>query len=117
MVVQIEQLPRQPIVIFSFSGALNVELAHEAERNATELIESLGSYYAVIDLREVQNMDLIEIINLLETQDIPSWITDTRISVALVSNTVIKPETSIAYPVFQSMDRALQYLVSQITDH
>lgn len=57
-------------------------------------------------LKSNSRMDLIEIINFLEAQGIPSWMTDTRISVVFVVGIILKPEASIEFPLFTSLDSA-----------
>lgn len=53
MAVQIERALDEPVVIFTFNNTLDEQTIQEANIDADDLLHTLGTFYAVLDVREL----------------------------------------------------------------
>jgi hypothetical protein len=86
MPVSIEEFVDEPIVTFRFEEVLDAETAHEANEEALNMLAEMGSYYAVLDLRDLP-MLVKDALRMLKAQGDgePDMISHPRIHYVVVS--------------------------------
>src|SRR5690606_16370816 len=110
MPILVERAVDDPIVRFIFEGQLDAETIQEANTQMQLLLEELGSFYAIVDIRGTETT-FGEAAALLESPDTPSVVAEPRIKfVYLGQNVPQDPTNQQRVPVFGSKEAAEEYV-------
>ena len=110
MPIRVEQAVDDPIVTFIFVGGLDAETVRSANEQATLLLEQMGTYYAILDIRDVE-ITIGEALALLDPHNAPGLISDPRINPVIVGHPIPgDPTDKYQYPVFDNRQDATEYI-------
>jgi hypothetical protein len=114
MPILVERAVDEPIVRFVFEGMLDAETVQEANTQMAALLEELGSFYAVIDIRGLETT-FGEAAALLEGPNSPSVVAEPRIKFVYLGQTVPDdPTNQQRVPVFKSKEAAFDFIRQEI---
>ena len=116
MPVSIEEFIDEPIVVFRFEDTLDNATAREANDEALDILSTVGSYYAVLDFRDLP-MALGDALRFLKEQrdGKPDMISHPGIHYVVVNRKVLQPGAAklIGVPepvVFSRKDDAIDHI-------
>jgi hypothetical protein len=106
MTVEIESALDEPMVRFVFRGALDRDTLADALSGALDLLDSLGVYYAVLDIRQL-DATLGEFLTAFTPKsDGLALLNEPRIAPLLVTSP-LPDDTEI--PAFETLDAAITF--------
>ena len=113
MTIVVKRSVDDPIVTFTFEKLPNDETIREVITQATEYLQEMGTYYAVIDIRLLQ-VKPEEITALFEMSGQQNIFTDPLVKPVFVSRNVsANPQTLI----FADEEHALEYIRRMIAQN
>lgn len=114
MPIFVERSIDEPIVRFVFEGELDSETIQEANTQIQTLLEEMGSFYAIVDIRGTETT-FGEAAALLESPGTPSIAAEPRIHFVYLGQTVPHdPTNQQRVPVFTTKESAEEYVRQQI---
>ena len=112
MSVTVERALDEPIVRFVFSGAFDAVTVTEANTHAQQLLDSLGVFYAILDLTSISESPQ-QVIDALRRASASNMIKSNRIHPILVNRQAITDGT---IPSFTDDRAAVTYIRRTIAD-
>ena len=114
MPILVERTVDEPIVRFIFEGQLDAETIQEANAQMKSLLDEMGSFYAIVDIRGTETT-FGEAAALLESPSTPSVVAESRIHFVYLGQTVPHdPTNQQRVPVFSAKETAEEYVRQQI---
>lgn len=115
MPIRVEQVADQPVVVFIFNGLLDAETVRSANEQAAALLEQMGAYYAVLDIRDIE-ITYGEALALLDNASQSGLIADPRITPLFIGNSVPGDATGGQHriPIFYSREDADAYIMDMM---
>lgn len=110
MTIRIERSIDDPIVSFTFEGDLDPESVRATDVKAGQLLQEMGTFYAIIDIRGTQ-ITFGEVMALLQSFEI----SDSRVKFVFVGPPVLHdPTKPSGDPVFENKDQAISQRMARI---
>ena len=114
MPILVERAVDDPIVLFIFEGTLDAETIKEANAQMQRLLDEMGSFYAIVDIRGTETT-FGEAAALLESPNTPSIAAEPRIHFVYLGQTIPHdPTNQQRVPVFTTKESAEEYVRQQI---
>lgn len=113
MPVTVESAMDEPIVRYVFEGALDDETIAEANRQTDDLLDTLGVFYALLDVSALAETPR-QVIEALERGDALGLIANSRVHPVMVS---ARSGEGVTLPVFRGEDDAVDYIRRTIAGH
>lgn len=114
MTVSIQKSIDEPIVSFIFEGRLDEQTVSAVNAHVHELLQTLGSFYAIVDIRG-QEVTFGEMIALFENACDPSIFANLHVTPVFVKDDITAdPTNQLKVPVFKDREAATDYIRQQI---
>lgn len=107
MAVKIERALDEPMVRFVFSGALDQTTIAHTVADALGLLDSLGTYYAALDIRQLDATPSSFIAAFAPPPGGLALLDEPRIAPLLITNPPLAHHPSL--PTFNTLDAAITY--------
>lgn len=112
MSLNVERSVDDPIANFTIVGDLNIETLQDIKAQAAGLLEEMGTYYAIVDIRQMESSENASLeLDKLHTDTI---FADPRITMVIVGQFVEKVGN---FPTFSDKDAATDYIRQAIAKH
>lgn len=116
MPILVERDVDDPMVRFIFEGTLDAETISEANTQMQRLLDEMGTFYAIVDIRGTETT-FGEAAALLESPGMPSIAAEPRIHFVYLGQTVPHDPTNQQHvPVFTTKEAAEDYIRQKIAE-
>jgi len=114
MSVSVERFVDDPIVTFVFADRLDSGTMEAFRQHKDELLQSMGAFYAILDVRSVP-LPLDDVIATLDGDDAYNLAAEPRIRfTVLVQSDVQTSNDPTIFAVFEDKDEVLEYVHKDI---
>lgn len=117
MPIKLTRSVDDPIVMFAIEGQQDNESLIEIVREANQLLAEMGTFYAIVDMREVE-ITFGEVVAFFEVPGLTNVLNDPRVKPVLVRDSM-PPDPTIPEdtPIFADQDQAFDFVRRTIANN